>query len=169
MKINRRDFVKILPAGAMLPIPFLTSLGTSSLPSALEGATDSSLLKEKIDEIYDKAIVTNASREAAREWIEYTDRKDPDRRQNVLDGIVQSYIQGLLISFDDDSDALSTSYRIDSGSGFVDATGATHVYNTSNLLEVEVAYRYDFLVLPGFIEGFVPALTLRAVTVMRAE
>ena len=57
MKINRRDFVKILPAGAILPIPFLTSLGRGSVTSVLGGTTYSSLLKEKIDEIYEKAIV----------------------------------------------------------------------------------------------------------------
>jgi len=46
--------------------------------------------------MYDKAVITNASREAAREWIEYRPTK---KTFTEIDNIVQNYCQNRLITF----------------------------------------------------------------------
>jgi hypothetical protein len=45
----------------------------------------------------------------------------------------------------------------------------THIYDSADLLSVSVDYQYDFLFLPGFVEGLMSNLTLSAETVMKAE
>ena len=113
--------------------------------------------------LYDKAVITNASREAAREWIEHV----PDRSVNTparLNGVVQSYAQNRLISFGSDSVLPQVTFKVDGS-----PTTATTVYNSASMLAVGVSYTYDFLVLPNFIGGFGEDLTLSAETVMRAE
>ncbi|MFT7269894.1 MAG: hypothetical protein ACI905_002119, partial [Roseivirga sp.] len=62
MPIKRRDFVKLLPFGVVLPAQMFSSF--SSMASAsnsdnqkLSGDINSSFLQTGIDEIYNKAIV----------------------------------------------------------------------------------------------------------------
>ena len=112
--------------------------------------------------LYDKAVVTNASREAAREWIEYTPTK---MTNSEVEDIVENYALNRLISFGTaNPNRLTTTFKIN-GANAADTTA----YATTDLLTVEVQYLYDFLLLPAFVQGFIPDLTLSAETVMRAE
>jgi membrane dipeptidase len=52
MNLSRRHFNKLLPLGALVPQQLL-----SSLEGGNANAMESALLSEKIDEVYDKAIV----------------------------------------------------------------------------------------------------------------
>ena len=108
--------------------------------------------------LYDKAMITNASREGARAGILF----DPlvtsyiPFKQNI-DDAVNNYCSGHLITFGD-----STTHNIDTippdtkpGSG--------------NDLTVIVTYQYEFLVLPNFVTGIVGNMNLTAQTIMRME
>ena len=111
---------------------------------------------------YDKAMITNASREGAREGIVYD--YDPDGGLNHPDdaeigATVDQYVQNHLISFGSSSVVTTTITRPG------DAPG--------DPLTVRVAYTYDFLIFPnlaslvgGSISDGIP---LDAVTVMRLE
>jgi hypothetical protein len=114
--------------------------------------------------LYDNAIITNASREAAREWIEFTPFKDTQRTKAILDTIVQDYTQNRLISLGATGNPPTTSYMVNNV-----PTVNTHIYDSADLLSVSVDYQYDFLFLPGFVEGLMSNLTLSAETVMKAE
>ena len=59
MKIKRRDFVKMLPLGAILPEQFLSGFSATNLTNEQTPSGDlKSILAEKdIDELYEKAIV----------------------------------------------------------------------------------------------------------------
>ena len=103
--------------------------------------------------LYDKAMITNASREGARAGIVFN---VPDR---ISDGeiinVVNNYCQNYLINFDGTS-AVSTN---------ITRTGDS----AGDPLIVTVSYRYDFLVLPNFISSLTDGITLEANTVMRME
>ena len=106
---------------------------------------------------YDKAVITNASREAAREWIVF--RPDSEKlSKSELEGVVNNYTSNRLISL-----AGSPSLTVET-----DPTDPTD-FDTGDELTLTVEYSYDFLFLPGFIEGLVPTIQIRAQTVMRAE
>lgn len=103
--------------------------------------------------LYDKAMITNASREGARSGIVYS-FPDPvptgDIAQKVTD-----YLQNNLISMG------GASTWTTSVSGVCTGPGAP--------LTVTVTYPYNFLVLPNFITTLAPTLTLGAQTTMRCE
>ena len=112
--------------------------------------------------LYDKAMITNASREGAREGIVY--RYDPDGGLNHPDdaeiaATVAQYVQNYLISFGPSSVVTTTITRTGDVPG--------------DPLTVRVDYQYDFLIFPslsslvgGSISDGIP---LSAVTVMRLE
>ena len=110
---------------------------------------------------YDKAMITNASREGARVGIVY--RYDPDGVLNhpdndVIVDTVDHYVQNHLISFESGSVATTTITR----NG--DAPG--------DPLKVTVNYDYNFLVfdsLLSLVGGSLDGISLDAVTVMRME
>ena len=110
---------------------------------------------------YDKAMITNASREGAREGIVY--RYDPDGGLNHPDdadivATVDQYVQNHLISF---------------GSGDVVTTTITRPGDSpGDSLTVTVNYDYTFLVfdsLLSLVGGSLDGISLGAVTVMRLE
>jgi Flp pilus assembly protein TadG len=109
---------------------------------------------------YNKAMITNASREGARAGIVY----DFPDRPGVADiaAVVATYCGSHLITFGDVAQVPSTTVAR-SGAG----TGAD--------LSVTVNYDYDFLVLPNFLGAFFAKkqfsnrITLEATTVMRLE
>lgn len=116
--------------------------------------------------LYDNAVVTNASREAAREWIEWVSDADKSTKKTsaILDGIVQDYTQDRLISLGSSGSSPTTTFEV-AGT----PTTNTQNYSSAEMLTVIVDYQYDFLFLPGFIEGFMPDLNLTAETTMMAE
>jgi Flp pilus assembly protein TadG len=107
--------------------------------------------------LFDKAVLTNASREGARAGIVH---RFPTRRSAAeITTIVNTYCQNHLISF---------------GSTTPVPTVTTDPADTSSLAEddtliVTVSYTYDFLLLPNFITRLAPGTNLVATTAMRAE
>jgi len=102
--------------------------------------------------LFDKAVITNASREGARAGIVF---HDPVVSDSEIRAIVSSYCQNRLVTFGANKNVTTTITR----------EGAS----TGDDLTVRVAYRYDFLVLPGFINSLAGGLNVGAVTVMRME
>jgi len=106
---------------------------------------------------YDKAMITNASREGARLGIVYR-YDDSGGRTHAPDAeiraAVNQYCQNFLITFGSASPT----------------TAITRTGNDAgNSLTVTVSYTYDFLVLPNFLTSLAGAINLDATTVMRLE
>ncbi|MGD8801344.1 MAG: pilus assembly protein [Desulfobacterales bacterium] len=107
---------------------------------------------------YNKAMVTNASREAARAGIVY---RDPPVTAAEIQSVVDSYCGGMLVSFGSSPGAVTT---VPSG----------ECANHGDELVVNVAYRYDFLLIPDFLTAFFSGglpggIDVSAVTRMRCE
>lgn len=102
--------------------------------------------------LYDKQVITNASREGARYGILWNPNRPTDAE---IEARVDSYTSNNLVTFD------------------AMATPTTTISRTGNspgdFLTVTVSYVYDFLLLPNFISTLSDVTTLRAVTVMRLE
>ncbi|OEU62199.1 MAG: pilus assembly protein [Desulfobacterales bacterium PC51MH44] len=100
--------------------------------------------------LYDKAMITNASREGARKGILFVPGgiSDSDIRK-----VVKNYCSGHMITFGEDS--------IDDSDISITRAGGN--------LTVTVTYQYDFLVLPNFVTGIVGNINLSAVTTMMME
>ncbi len=100
--------------------------------------------------LYDKAVITNASREGARMGIV---EATPRQTIGAITATVDTYCASNLISFGP-------------------ATPITDVpvacVTSGDLLTVNVAYTYTFFVLPNFMGG-ATGLTLTGNTVMRCE
>ena len=108
---------------------------------------------------YDKAVVTNASRESARAGIVF----QPDPRVDIteIENVVLNYCGNWLITFG-------------SGPGPTVTVPSGPCANSGDELAVTVTYQYEFLVLPNFLTNFfsgsMPGTTdLSAVTRMRCE
>jgi Flp pilus assembly protein TadG len=107
---------------------------------------------------YNKAMVTNASREAARAGIVY---RDPPVTVAEIQSVVDNYCGGMLVSFGSSPGAVTT---VPSG----------ECANHGNELVVNVAYQYDFLLIPDFLTTFFSgglpgSIDVSAVTRMRCE
>jgi Flp pilus assembly protein TadG len=102
---------------------------------------------------YDKAVITNASREGARAGIVYR-YPDPVTEEEIRQ-VVLDYCADHLITF-----ATTPSLTI-----AADWTG----YEAGDTLTVTALYDYQFLVLPNFIAALTGGINLAATTVMRME
>lgn len=103
--------------------------------------------------IYDKAMITNASREGARAGIVYS---YPNRISDAeIVNVVNTYCSNHMISLGGDSPIGTTITRAGNSSG--------------DPLTVRVSYVYRFLILPSFMAALSDGLSLEAVTVMRME
>ena len=105
---------------------------------------------------YNKAMITNASREGARAGIVFA---DPLISDGEIASVVNTYCGNYLITF---------------GAGGPSPNVAISRSGTEagDSLTVSVNYRYDFLVLPNFVSkiaGGKDYIDLSAVTVMRME
>jgi len=103
--------------------------------------------------LYDKAVVTNASREGARAGIVFRDSPLTD---GEISGIVDSYCQNRLITFGTPTQVTTTVVREGSGASGDDLT-------------VQVQYQYQFLAIPRFVTGITGGIQLGAQTIMRME
>lgn len=101
--------------------------------------------------LYDKAVITNASREGARAGIVAV---NPRLSIGEITSIVNNYCGSYLITFG--GGTLPT----------VAVTGAGGAFGSD--LTVTVTYNYNFLVLPNFTSLTGP-ITIAATTVMRME
>jgi Flp pilus assembly protein TadG len=102
--------------------------------------------------LYDKAVITNASREGARAGIVFADPRPDDAS---IAGVVNDYCQDNLITFGSAPGPTTTVIR----------GGA----NAGDSLTVRVTYQYDFLMIPNFIPGLGDGINLVAETIMRLE
>ena len=110
--------------------------------------------------MYDKAVITNASREGARVGIVAQDRSGTklDDIASDIEKTVNDYAKARLITLGGDPlAALTVSPPL-----FADRTFGSD-------LTVTVQYRYTFLVLPGFLLGDSDFLLMEATTVMKLE
>ena len=105
---------------------------------------------------YNKAMLTNASREGARAGIRFDAALAGNRISNADIGqVVQAYCQDHLITF---------------GGAATPAVTVTKAGNNAgDSVTVSVTYNYGFLVLQNLIPGFNSNITLGAEAVMRME
>ncbi len=120
---------------------------------------------------FDKAVITNASREGAREGIVY--RYDPvagaDARLTTAEitDVVTAYCKNYLITF---GSMPSPTVKTYVNSAIDDSSNAV----SGDEVRVEVSYQYDFLVFPNIVAGLfngsmASGINLVATTTMRAE
>jgi Flp pilus assembly protein TadG len=124
---------------------------------------------------YNKAMITNASREGARAGIVFA----PNRLLEAdIKAVVNNYAATHLINFDTsqvlDMDNPPPQHTdSDIGDSDVDDAISNDLINSGESLTVTVKYTYDFLVFPNLAElvggSFANIQTLEAVTVMRYE
>jgi Flp pilus assembly protein TadG len=103
--------------------------------------------------LYDKAMLTNASREGARAGIVYS-YPAPITTTEITQ-TVNDYLQGHMITFG------ATSTPTVAVSGACTGSGSS--------LTVTVTYPYNFLILPNFVQTLSGTFTLEAQTTMRCE
>ncbi len=103
--------------------------------------------------LFDKQIITNASREGARAGIV---AQSPRLTDAQITAVVNTYISTYLVSFASVK-ATATTTVVRAGSNF------------ENPLTVTVTYPYTFLVLPNFISAISGVKTITATTVMNME
>lgn len=106
--------------------------------------------------IYNKAMITNASREGARLGIVFRTNRGTVEAE-VRDRI-DDYLNNYLINFGGNTDHTVSFDPIDPS-----------VISTGQTLEVTVTYPYNFLIVPNFITNLSGGVTLQARTTMRAE
>jgi Flp pilus assembly protein TadG len=103
--------------------------------------------------LYNQQVITNACREGARAGIV---SREPRLNSTEITQIVNTYSKAHLVTF---GDAISAATNIDNSGGT----------SFGDDLKVRVTYRYDFLVLPEFINDFVGDIDLAAEAVMKYE
>jgi Flp pilus assembly protein TadG len=110
--------------------------------------------------IYNKAMITNASREGARFGIVF--RPDKTGLNTIIENTVSAYLEdnsnnSFLVSFGTATPTTTTTP--------VDASTTV----TGDYLTVTVSYPYQFLVVPNLITQLTGTVTLTGVTTMRVE
>ena len=103
--------------------------------------------------LYDKAVITNASREGARSGI--VNSAAPRVSVGSITSTVNTYCLGNLISFGPDAPVTTV------------PNGAC--VNPGDLLTVHVTYTYSFFVLPNWLGNLNSGITMTGNTVMRCE
>ncbi len=107
--------------------------------------------------MYDKSVLTNASREGARAAIVAMTPRITDAQ---ITSVVNTYAQNNMLSFKSASLATTVSPAYATRN----ATGSS-----ATPITVQVTYNYGFLMLPRFLTTFTGTLNLRGATVMRME
>ncbi len=115
--------------------------------------------------LFDKAVVTNASREAARAGIVF--RPDPRFDETYIRNVGLNYSSSWLVTFGSSPGPTVTVSSSSSGPGGT-------CTNSGDELTVNVAYQYDFLLIPDFLAAFFSgtmpgSIDISAVTKMRCE
>jgi Flp pilus assembly protein TadG len=103
--------------------------------------------------MYDKAVITNASREGARRGILMG---SPRTTVDEIKSTVSNYCASNLISFSSTPAAPSTAVSAECAA-------------SGDYITISVAYPYSFLVLPNFMHSLTGGINLTAVTAMRCE
>ncbi len=110
--------------------------------------------------LYDQAMITNASREAARAGIVY---RIPAVTDTEITGIVHNYLGSHLVTLG--GKRSPSSDPVSGATVIVTRTGVSPGGN----LRVRVGYTYSFLVLPQFTPGLGQGINMAGETVMRME
>ena len=106
--------------------------------------------------LYDKAMITNASREGARFGIVFRSPTPTDQVLTTeITTVVNNYLMNRLVTFSGANTAATTVPVIGTSPG--------------GELRVRVAYTYRFIVLSNLIPGMSRGLNMMAETVMRME
>lgn len=111
--------------------------------------------------LFDKAVITNASREGARYGSVFVPTSEDPITYSDIDNVIATYVANHLITFDSDSAAtgVTTSYEPDPCCPL-----------SGENLRVTVSYDYHFLVIPNFITSISgEPITIVAETVMVKE
>jgi Flp pilus assembly protein TadG len=103
--------------------------------------------------MYDKAIITNASREAARAGIVVA---KPRVSSTKIGDVASGYVSGLLVTF---GSSAAPTVSVDQSEGTT----------AGKPLKVTVSYTYNGLLLTSLITGLVGPIKLDAATVMTYE
>ncbi|NIC07555.1 TadE/TadG family type IV pilus assembly protein [Billgrantia bachuensis] len=109
--------------------------------------------------LFDKATLTNASREGARTGILYRpEPRDTATEDAAIEQAIRDYAEQYLISLGGPAAMEITIQRPNGGT-----------LQAGDSLVVTVDYPYQFLLLPAFVGTLGDVLELSATTVMRAE
>lgn len=112
---------------------------------------------------YDKAVITNASREGARAAIVF--RADPATGNYIplslsnIQGVVNTYVSTYLVGFPRTTATVPT----------YTACPSTPTLGVDDFVVVTVSYDYNFLLLPNFLNFLYSPFTLTATTTMSCE
>ncbi len=120
--------------------------------------------------LYDKAVITNASREGARKAILFNaDLANPGQilpfSQSDISDHVNAYIPDRLVPF---GGPPVVTVEADPTVNYVDLDGDGQLSRGDTRI-VRVLYTYNFLVLPNFLTSLTGGLNLDAETRMRME
>ncbi|WP_111412463.1 TadE/TadG family type IV pilus assembly protein [Billgrantia lactosivorans] len=108
--------------------------------------------------LYDKATLTNAAREGAREGILFKPQpRDLSAEDAAIEQAIRDYAEHYLISLGGPAEMAISVARSDPG------------MSPGSDVTVTVDYSYQFLLLPGFVSSLGEILELSATTTMRAE
>jgi len=107
--------------------------------------------------LYNKQVITNAAREGARYGIV---SRNPRRSVSEIETVVNGYCSDHLVTFGEDDTPVITVAPDPS-------TPPTPVFG--NDLSVDVAFHYDFLVLPNFLGDLFGGIDLVAHSTMKYE
>jgi len=141
MRFNNKNGTAILEFAFVLPVLLLLLMGMIEFSLAL----------------YDKAVLTNASREGARAGIVSQSPRVPD---DEIRRVVRDYCGNFLITFGIDT--------LEDGDIIISPASRDGLPFGSDLT-VTVNYRYDFLVLPSFMTNALGPINLAAQTLMKLE
>lgn len=114
--------------------------------------------------MYNKAMITNASREGARYGILYF---DPVKTQADLRTAIELKVKSYLQNVSQNSKLIS--FGNSSGPELIPEPKISKDVSGDFFIEVAVRYPYDFLLVPNFVPGLPQTLTLSSTTSMRME
>jgi Flp pilus assembly protein TadG len=121
--------------------------------------------------LYNKAMLTNASREGARAGIVMR-VSEPRWSTAEITDVVKSYCEEYLITFDPakPSPTVKILIKTPADTDPVERDPSSFGLDSAvDLLTVKVQYQYQFLLIPAFIKEIGATKTLEANTTMRAE
>ena len=109
--------------------------------------------------LFDKATITNAAREGARQGILFhPEPRDLGAEDAAIEDVVNNYAAAYLISLGGPAQMVIDIQRPGGGT-----------FSVGDELIVTVSYPYQFLIIPGFIGGLGGGINLSSTAVMRAE
>lgn len=118
--------------------------------------------------LFDKATLTNASREGARTGIVFRpkprDTTEGGTEDTAIRQAIQNYTADYLISLGGGDGALDIEIT-----RRPEMSKQPHLFDAGDEIEVKVTYPYKFLILPELIGTLGGTLNLSSTTVMRAE